>query len=369
MTDATAPAKGKVQFIGHAGWKPFALATAIGATGGLAFFMLRMPLAWMMGAAVFCTVAAMSGARVGVPTRLRQIMMVVLGVLLGSGFSPDVVDHFRDWGVSMAVLIVASVASGYVIFALLRFHGGYDARTAYFSASPGGLNEMVTMGAAYGANERVIALIHAVRILTVVMTIPIFYRIMYGAVSSVSQAAGNATDLTVRDVAILVACGVVGAVAARRARMPAAMMFGPMLLSGVVHLAGITQSKPPVEMVAFAQVIIGSALGCRFVGSRFREVVRHLVYGVVAAAILILLAVAFAWLARASTGLPIDSLVLSYAPGGFAEMSLVGLALGADIAMVASHHLFRVFCIVLVGTWVFRRFVDPALPPAADRDD
>ena len=60
------------------------------------------------------------------------------------------------------------------------------------------------------------------------------------------------------------------------------------------------------------------------------------------------------------TGLNLDATVLSYAPGGFAEMSLIGLALGIEIAMVATHHLFRLFLIVLTGPLVFRTFLQRA---------
>lgn len=347
-------------FVGHTGWRYFALAMVIGGLGGFLFNLLRMPLAWMMGAAVFCTVAAMAGAPVGVNNRLRQIMMVVLGVLLGSGFRPEMLESMPKWLVTMAILVVMSLASALSVYWLLRKRGRYEARTAYFAAMPGGLNEMVMLGAVYGANERTIALMHAVRILTVVTAIPFFYRLMYGTVSSVFQATA-ANPLTLRDVAILVACGVVGALAASRVKMPAGMMFGPMLASGAVHLLGWTASKPPGEMVAFAQVIIGSAIGCRFVGAVFREVARDLLYGFFAAIVLILVAVAFAQLGHWLSGLPTDDIALSYAPGGFAEMSLVGLALHADIAMVATHHLFRIFAIVFVGSYVYRRFIEPKL--------
>ena len=34
---------------------------------------------------------------------------------------------------------------------------------------------------------------------------------------------------------------------------------GPMTLSAVVHLTGLTASKPPAELVALAQVVIGVA--------------------------------------------------------------------------------------------------------------
>jgi membrane AbrB-like protein len=146
--------------------------------------------------------------------------------------------------------------------------------------------------------------------------------------------------------------------------MPAAMMFGPMLLSGIIHLGGFTASRPPGELVALAQVVIGSAIGCRFVGAVLRKVLRDITYGLVSALLLITLAVAFAWLGHTLTGLPTDDIILSYAPGGFAEMSLVGLALHADIAMVATHHLFRIFVVVMGGGLLFRTLLAPRLKDA-----
>ena len=35
-------------------------------------------------------------------------------------------------------------------------------------------------------------------------------------------------------------------------------------------------------------------------------------------------------------------------------MSLIGLALGIEIAMVATHHLFRLFLILMTSPMVFR---------------
>jgi uncharacterized protein len=73
-----------------------------------------------------------------------------------------------------------------------------------------------------------------------------------------------------------------------------------------------------------------------------------------AAILLIGCAVAFAEITHALTGLSIDATVLSYAPGGFAEMSLIGLALGVEVAMVATHHLFRLFLIILTSPFISR---------------
>ena len=42
------------------------------------------------------------------------------------------------------------------------------------------------------------------------------------------------------------------------------------------------------------------------------------------------------------------------APGGLAEMSMVALGIGSDVAFVATHHVFRIGIIMLLAPMAFR---------------
>ena len=343
--------------IGYEGWQPLLLAIVIGTIGGYVFHLLRMPLAWMLGACVFCTVAAFSGLRIGMRVRLRQGMIIVMGVLLGSGFTPDLVQRLPQWGISIVVLAGMTATGAALCYLWLRRTTDWNPTTCYFAAMPGGLNDMTIMGGAMGGEERQIALAHALRILTVVLTIPIWYRLVAGAETSVLTATPGPTGNDLRDYAILIVCGIVGAVLGRLLQLPASFMVGPMIVSAAAHLGGLTDSKPPGELVAAAQIIVGAGIGCRFVGALLGELGREMLASIGAAFLLIGCAVAFAKITVALTGLNLDATVLSYAPGGFAEMSLIGLALGIETAMVATHHLSRLFMIIFSGPLVFRYWI------------
>jgi uncharacterized protein len=308
----------------------------------------------MLGACMFATVAAFFGLRIGMRVRLRQGMIIVMGVLLGAAFTPDLVQRLGQWAVSLCVLSGMTMTGAALCYFWLRRVTGWDRTTCYFAAMPGGLNDMTIMGGAMGGDERSIALAHALRILTVVLTIPVWYRLVNGAQTSVLTMVHGPTGNDWKDYAILVACGIVGAIAGRLLRLPASFMIGPMIVSAIVHLAGFTDSKPPGELVAAAQVVVGTGIGCRFVGAALDQLHKEMAASIGAAVILIACAVAFAELTVALTGLNLDATVLSYAPGGFAEMSLIGLALGIEVAMVATHHLFRLFLIIFTGPLVFR---------------
>ena len=81
------------------------LTLALSAVGGALFDWLTMPLAWLVGAMVFTTIAALAGAPLQSPGRLRHLMIGVLGIMLGSSFTPDVMDNVGQWWVSMVTLV------------------------------------------------------------------------------------------------------------------------------------------------------------------------------------------------------------------------------------------------------------------------
>ena len=130
----------KKHIIGHEGLRPLLFAIVIGTAGGFVFDWLRMPLAWMLGACVFSTVAAFFGLRIGMRIRLRQGMIIILGVLLGSGFTPDLVQRLGEWAVSLCVLTGMTMTGATLSYFWFRRFTMWDKVTCYFAAMPGGLN-------------------------------------------------------------------------------------------------------------------------------------------------------------------------------------------------------------------------------------
>ncbi len=332
---------------------------ALGAVGGAIFAWLGLPLAWMLGAMTFTTVAAISGIRVAVPNQFRKYFVAVLGLLLGSSFTPELLGEVGRIATGLAVqagFVVFATATSFIIYTRV---GGYDRVTSYFSSTPGGLSEMTLLGDALGGDVRTISLNHAVRILLVVCVIPFYFRYVQGSAVPSAPATGSLAELGLADVAILGACGVVGYIVASRLRLPAAALIGPLFLSAAVHLAGLTSSTVPSEAAAVAQVVVGAAIGGRFAGVTLLQVVRVARLAVLTSLISIGGAVAVAEVVSLSTGLNLTTLFLGLAPGGLAEMSLVALALGADTAFVTVMHFFRVSMVMVVAPQVFRLLPRP----------
>jgi hypothetical protein len=343
-----------------------ALTLALGALGGWAATLVDLPLAWMIGAMLATTAASVAGVPLFVHRWVRSPNVAVLGVMLGSSFTPAVVGRFGDWIATIGGLAAYIGVVTALLYWYLRRFGRFDRVTAYFAASPGGLNEMVIVGREMGGDDRLIALVHGARILIVVMAIPIGFMIFEDYRQTARPPAGTAYfDMAWRDHAILAACALAGAFGARAIRLPAAFVMGPMILSALVHLLGWSHSRPPAELVAVAQVVIGAGVGARFAGVGFGTVLRVLVLSAGSSGIMIALTVVFALVLRNAADTSLPAVILAYAPGGLAEMSLVALALAIDSAFVASHHVLRIMMIVIVAPAVFRAFLarGPRPPP------
>lgn len=332
-------------------WPGFGTAMALGAVGGYVCFRLHVPLAFMIGAMLTTTVAAMAGIRTAVPQPLRDGLVIVLGIMLGSAFTPALLSHLGEWSVSLAGLLVYIVAASGVGILYLQRVAKYDPVTAYFTAMPGGFNEMVMMGGALGGDDRTIALGHSLRIMLVVMTVPFAFQALPGYDPagrdwSLRGLGPHPFDLNLTDYAIMALC-FAGAPIARHLRIPAGILVGPMLLSAALHLSGLTAAKPPGLLVAIAQIVIGASIGGRFARVPLMRVAHTAL--VAAGLTLALLAVTLSMAVgiHLLTGLSLPGLILAYAPGGLAEMSLVALSLHVDAAFVATHHIVRIVLIVL----------------------
>jgi membrane AbrB-like protein len=334
-------------------WKRLAIGLSIGVTGGALFAWIGAPLAWMLGAMIGVTAASLAGARLAVHPVLRTVMVAVLGVMLGASFTPDMLGQMTGWIGAVVLLIGYLAVTLAIAYAYFRSVAGFGQVTSYFSGAPGGLTEMALMGEAKGGDIRVISLIHATRILVVVATIPVYFRVVEGIdVPSLPPGVGIA-GIALSDALLLTACAVIGYPLAKVARLPAAALVGPMILSAVIHLKGWSTVPPPVELIAAAQVVVGTAIGARFTGLRFSHVWPYLLVAAGSALLMMAAAVVTAVAFAGLLGMEPAGLILALTPGGLIEMGLIALSLGVDTAFVSTMHVLRITAVVILAPIAF----------------
>ncbi len=332
------------------------LALAIGVVGALLFSWLRLPLPWMLGAMTTTTIAALLGAPVAGPTRIRPLMFMVLGVMLGSTFAPDILDRVGHWLSSILLLLVCVIVTGAIAYPYFRRVARFDPVTAFFCAMPGGMSQMVPIGGAMGGDEGKIGLIHGSRVLLVVFTIPIWFQITgeLGNVDRSTLGVGLAS-VEIGDLLVLAGAGALGWALAWKLKLPSAATMGPLIVSAALHITGVSESQPPRELVNLAQLIIGASVGCRFADVPTREVMRALAVGTGLTVIMLAIAAVFAAAVNQIGAASLPAAILAFSPGGLPEMTLMALALGVDVAFVVTHHVARIILVVAIAPVLFRR--------------
>jgi membrane AbrB-like protein len=344
-------------------YRRFGLAQLVGTGGGWLFARAGLPLPWMLGSMTACTIAALARAPIEAPSKVRPPMSMVIGVMLGAGFSPDLFGHLLGWIPTVLGLAVFVAACALACVHYFRRFGGLDPVTAYFAGMPGGLVEMVMLGEQRGGDGRVIALIHSARILLLVLALPFLVQWMAG----VSLGPRSRVGLSVIDAPWttelwLVGTAVAGALLGWRLRLRAAFLLGPMMVTAAVHLLGWTTFTPPFEIVNAAQLVLGTTIGCSFAGTPPRTILRILALSVGSTLMLLGLTLVFAFGISFVSPYGVVPLMLAYSPGGLAEMSLIALALQIEAAFVAGHHVVRIF-LVMTGADLAFRWIRPEPRP------
>lgn len=335
---------------------PQVVALAIGIAGGLSAYFGGLPLPWMLGPMIANTVAAMLRAPIAGPDPLRPFVIPVIGVMLGSGVTAEIFGLLGTWLLTLILLPIFLACAAGISYAVYRRIGRYDPVTAFYSAMPGGLNEMLILGAEQGGDERRIALAHAARILIIIVFVALFFGLVLG-VSSGGRGSSQwigLYEITAQDYLILGLCAVAGAILGKRLGLPAAPVFGPMILSGVAHVAGWVTVAPPTLFVIAAQITIGTVIGTRFVGATLTEIRRDISLSAIASLLMLSAAVGFGELIVWTSGIPLAQAFLAFSPGGLTEMSLLTLAMGQDVTYVSVMHIIRITMVIAIAPFVFK---------------
>lgn len=333
----------------------FVLTLSIAAAGGWVMWHFHMPLAWLLGAMIATGLGALLRLPLSMPAFARPPMTALIGAMLGTSFSPAVFAHLGLWLVSLSGLVVFITAAGATVYVYFRKVAGLDRATAFFSAMPGGLVEMVTLGSERGGDEKTIALIHASRIFLVVLTLPFLIQTFTGSAISRSGAAYvPISDVALADLAWFAAAAVIGVSLGILLRLPARYLMGPMAVSALLHFSGVTDFQMPSVGLAAAQIVIGATVGCRFAMASPKEILKVISLSIGSTMLLLCISLGFAGVLAYFTGDRFIALVLAYSPGGVAEMSIIALSLGIEVPFVVLHHIVRVFLVVAGSAVVFR---------------
>lgn len=321
---------------------------------------LKLPLPWLFGPLASCLIAALFGAQLYSVKILSDSMRTILGVAAGSTVTVSFIAAIPSLWSTLILIPIMVILIGFMGVWYFQKICGYDFPTAYYASMPGGLQDMLAFGEEAGGNIRAMSLIHATRVLVIVVLLPILLISIWQV--ELDRPPGRLLRyIEINQLIILGICAFAGWKIAISIGMFGATILGPLILTSAASMTGILNSRPPAEAIWAAQYFISLGIGVKYVGITIDEMRRDIVAGLGFCILLLLLTLAVLGLVMKFELAPAVEAILSLAPGGQAELVVMALIAGADMGFVVSHHLLRIF-IVILGAPILARIMR-AKPP------
>ncbi len=320
---------------------------ATGAAGGLVFLWAGLPGGLISGSMLSVGIAAMTGRPMTLPPLLTQVILLVLGISLGSVVTRQLVQNIGSYPVSIGLLALATFFTTFGgAWYLQRLHR-WDRTSALLACSPGALSQVMMLAVEKEADVPAIAVVQTLRVIALTAALPVLLAIAgltHPAASVAAAAAASPLEL-----AGLVAAALAVSLLLRLAKFPASWMFGAMLASGTLHGAGLIEGGLPPALQVVALIGIGALMGSRFARIRIATLLGHLRAATGAFAVTILISAAFVGLTMLAGDVRFADVVVAFAPGAMDTMLALALTLHIDPVFVGAQHLSR-FVFVSITT-------------------
>lgn len=336
------------------------LTLAAAAVAGWTCNAAGLPLGWLVGPMLTMIGAALLGLSAVQPTLALPWVKSSVGTLLGAAITWPVLLSLSDWWISLLAMVVVMGAGVVMNYQMLRRAFGFQRMDAALCSSPGGIAEMILLSEGAGADSRRVAIVHSMRIALAILIMPFLISFAFGVSISPSTTASS-PDMSLPDWGWFGLCILSGVLADRFTRIPLPFVTVPAVLCAILHLTDVTHFAVPETVSKIMQLVIGLNVGARFQNAKLRQLVP--VFGAAFSVFGLQMVCAIAGTVIVANVSDFDplTLTLAFAPGGLAEMSLIAIAMGRDVAFVGLHHLFRVLA-ALVGTPLVIRMSERDVP-------
>src|SRR5215475_4288900 len=328
---------------------------AIATGGGAALGLIGMPAGWLSGSILAVAGAALAGRPMQIPTLLMRAIFVLIGISLGAVVTPETLHGMATYPASIAVLILAMAIISFAGAGYLRLVHRWGSVDAYLAAAPGGMSQVLALGAELGGDLRAIAIVQSIRVVVIAVGLPAGLSMLGLVGHAPPRVTGTLSAAVLDELAILVVVSTIVAIIAYRIRFPGGLLFGAMLTSAVLHGSGLIHAAMPWWAANTAMVAMGAVTGSRYANAPLRLLLNFVGAAFGSFAVSVSIAAVFAAALISLLSLRAAEVMIAFAPGSVDAMMLLALALNLDPVYVGAHHLARIFFVSLTMPLVARR--------------
>lgn len=307
-----------------------------------------MILPWLFGPMVAAIlVRHVLKKNIAWPKYLSDIGLFLLGAQIGTSFTRAVVNDVKaDW---LNVILVNILIILFALFISLLFKKitRSSIETAFLSSIPGALSQMIVMSEENkNASVLVVTLSQTSRLLFVVVLVPLITAFVPRQSSHVIEVTTG--EISFLHILSLILFTMILYYSFKKISFPVPQLLAPIIVISVWNLTTDLTFNVPYSLIAIAQILFGVRIGLQMYDLSY-QLNRRLFAGVLLHNILLIIGtVIITMVFQLFTNHQFTDLFLSAAPGGMAQIIIVGLETGSNVAMISSYHIFRIFFILLI---------------------
>ena len=333
------------------------LALSIGLFGSIVFIYLHLPLPWLLGS-IFATTFAIRFEKLPIisPKIFSPPARILIGIAIGSAFTPKILEFIPHYFVSLLLVIPFTILviffGTYYYYKVLK----YDLKTSYLGSMPGGVIEMVIIGEELKANTAKITLMQSSRLFFVVVSLPFIIQYIFQIDIRGNQLLTTPLkNIDFFEFFLLYTLSIFAALFAKKIKLTAAFLMGPMILSIILFSSGVFSVAIPDEFLKFIQVVFGVIIGFTFRNVAFKTIYKTLIATLGHFIILLILCAIFIAIIFYSLDFKALDILLAFGPGGQTEINLIALLVGANLPYITLHHIVRLLIVMNIAPIIARR--------------
>lgn len=339
----------------------------VGGLGGLVAHSLGVPAAWLSGSVLAVVLWGALGFGTPIARPLADAAMLVSGVSMGAGVTPEAIAAIGRYPFSLAFLAVGILASTIGSMMWLTRVSGWRRDDALLASAPGAFSTALAIALDRDAAVAQIAVVQTFRIFVLITVLPSIVVLIGGGSAMNSLVQAQRSVASPLAMAVVLVGGLALGIGFERLRVAAPILLGGTVVSSLFHATAWAPGFMPPVVATAGLVLIGV-----FIAERFARVERDALRETIPAAagsflISMMIAAGFAALAALAAKVAVADSLVAFAPGGLEAMMVLALVLGLDPLYVGVHHLARFLGIGVVLPFVFawlRRSDDAQDAPA-----
>lgn len=306
---------------------------------------LGIPAGWLLGSIV---TGILWGIFIGGLSFNRNAFKVALAFVaagIGLRLDPNILYYIRTLLFPLLFTITLTLAAGYFLSVLLYKKTNLDPMTAFFCCIPGGASEIIGISRDFGADDRIVAAFHTVRMTFFVLVIPI-------TVVMLSDKTPNEITLETNPFAlshffffpIVVALTLL---LDKKLRIPGGTLLFSIIIGFILSTFMFEIPSPPSYLSGIGQAFIGGLVGIRFDKNVLVQLLKvgKITIGIMG--IFFCASIGISLVFHYMTKLSFSTSLIGTVPAGAAEMSATAMALDLNPSVVASLHIVRVMFLFL----------------------